>query len=127
MPLFDNLAKIAIFGIATYTILSIWEADISGLLAAGGIVGLAVGFAAKDTLANLFSGVFIMADAPYKIGDYVVLESGERGEITHIGIRSTRMMTRDDVEITVPNSVMGTPALPTATVTTTTITTITIH
>ena len=44
---------------------------------------------------------------PYKIGDYVVLDSGERGEITHIGIRSTRMMTRDDVEVTVPNSVMG--------------------
>ena len=48
-----------------------------------------------------------MADAPYKIGDYVVLDTGERGEIKHIGIRSTRMLTRDDVEITVPNSVMG--------------------
>jgi MscS family membrane protein len=36
-----------------------------------------------------------------------VLDTGERGEITHIGIRSTRMMTRDDVEVTVPNSVMG--------------------
>ncbi len=51
-----------------------------------------MGFAAKDTLANLFSGVFIMADAPYKIGDFVVLDSGERGEITRIGIRSTRML-----------------------------------
>jgi len=55
----------------------------------------------------LFSGVFIMADAPYKVGDYVVLETGERGEITHIGIRSTRMLTRSDIEITIPNSVMG--------------------
>ena len=77
------------------------------MLASAGIVGIAVGFAAKDTLANLFSGVFIMADAPYKVGDYVVLDSGERGKITHIGIRSTRMLTRDDVEITIPNSVMG--------------------
>jgi small-conductance mechanosensitive channel len=48
-----------------------------------------------------------MADSPYKIGDFVVLDSGERGEVTHIGIRSTRMKTRDDVEVTVPNSVMG--------------------
>ncbi len=48
-----------------------------------------------------------MADAPYKIGDFVVLDTGERGEITHIGIRSTRLKTRDDVEVTVPNSVMG--------------------
>jgi small-conductance mechanosensitive channel len=76
-------------------------------LASAGIVGIAIGFAAKDTLANLFSGVFILADAPYKIGDYVVLDSGERGKVTHIGIRSTRLLTRDDVEITIPNAIMG--------------------
>ena len=76
--------------------------------ASAGIVGIAVGFAAKDTLANLFSGVLILADAPYKIGDYIVLDSGERGMVTHIGIRSTRMLTRDDVELTIPNSIMGT-------------------
>jgi small-conductance mechanosensitive channel len=68
---------------------------------------LAISFAAKDTLANLFSGVFIVADAPYKLGDFIVLDSGERGEVTHIGIRSTRLLTRDDVEVTVPNSIMG--------------------
>ena len=72
-----------------------------------GSSGIAVGFAAKDTLANLFSGVFIMADAPYKIGDVIVLDTAERGEVTHIGIRSTRILTRDDVEVTIPNSVMG--------------------
>jgi small-conductance mechanosensitive channel len=76
-------------------------------LASAGIIGIAVGFAAKDTLANLFSGVFILADAPYKIGDYVVLDSGERGAVTNIGIRSTRILTRDDVEVTIPNSIMG--------------------
>jgi small-conductance mechanosensitive channel len=76
-------------------------------LASAGIAGIAIGFAAKDTLANLFSGVFILADGPYKIGDYVVLESGERGKITQIGIRSTRLLTRDDVEVTIPNAIMG--------------------
>ena len=76
-------------------------------LASAGIVGIAIGFAAKDTLANLFAGVFILADSPYKIGDYVVLDSGERGMVTHIGIRSTRLLTRGDVEITIPNAVMG--------------------
>ena len=50
---------------------------------------------------------FILADAPYKIGDFVVLDSGERGEVTHIGIRSTRLLTRDDIQVTIPNSVMG--------------------
>ncbi len=51
--------------------------------------------------------MFILADGPYKIGDFVVLDTGERGEVTHIGMRSTRLLTRDDVEITVPNSIMG--------------------
>jgi len=106
-PLFENLAMIIIVVLAVYIIFTAWNVDMTAWLASAGIVGIAVGFAAKDTLANLFSGVFILADAPYKIGDYVVLDTGERGEITHIGIRSTRMMTRDDVEVTVPNAIMG--------------------
>ena len=107
LPLFENIALIILVVLAVYVIFSAWNVDMTAWLASAGIVGIAVGFAAKDTLANLFSGVFIMADAPYKIGDFVVLDSGERGEITHIGIRSTRLRTRDDIEITVPNSVMG--------------------
>lgn len=107
LPLFENVFFIFIIGIATYYLFITWHIDMTAWLASAGIVGIAVGFAAKDTLANLFSGVFIMADSPYKIGDFVVLDSGERGEVTKIGIRSTRLLTRDDVEITVPNSVMG--------------------
>jgi MscS family membrane protein len=107
LPLFQNLVLIAIVVISVYIIFTAWNVDMTAWLASAGIIGIAVGFAAKDTLANLFSGVFIMADAPYKIGDFVVLDTGERGEITHIGIRSTRLKTRDDVEVTVPNSVMG--------------------
>jgi MscS family membrane protein len=107
LPLFENIANIIIVVIAVYIIFSAWQVDMTAWLASAGIVGIAIGFAAKDTLANLFSGVFILADAPYKIGDFVVLDSGERGEVTHIGIRSTRLLTRDDVEVTVPNSVMG--------------------
>ncbi len=107
LPLFENLAFIVIVVLSVYVIFSAWNVDMTAWLASAGIVGIAVGFAAKDTLANLFSGVFILADAPYKIGDYVVLDTGERGAITHIGIRSTRMRTRDDVEVTVPNAIMG--------------------
>ena len=107
IPLFENVAVILIVAIAVYLIFETWNIDMTAWLASAGIVGIAVGFAAKDTLANLFSGVFILADMPYKIGDYVVLDTGERGEITRIGIRSTRMLTRDDVELTIPNSIMG--------------------
>ncbi|WP_299084346.1 mechanosensitive ion channel family protein [uncultured Paraglaciecola sp.] len=107
LPLFLNLLNIIIIVLAVYFVFTVWGVDMTAWLASAGIVGIAVGFAAKDTLANLFSGVFIMADAPYEIGDYVVLDTGERGEITHIGMRSTRMLTRDDIEVTIPNSVMG--------------------
>lgn len=107
VPLFENVAIILIVAIAIYLIFETWSIDMTAWLASAGIVGIAVGFAAKDTLANLFSGVFILADMPYKIGDYVVLDSGERGAITKIGIRSTRMLTRGDVELTIPNSIMG--------------------
>lgn len=106
-PLFENLGLIIILAIAVYLIFRSWDIDMTAWLASAGVVGIAVGFAAKDTLANLFSGVFILADAPYKIDDYIVLDSGERGKVTHIGIRSTRLLTRGDVEITIPNSIMG--------------------
>jgi len=107
LPLFLNLINIVIVVLAVYFLFSAWHIDMTAWLASAGIAGIAIGFAAKDTLANLFSGVFIMADAPYKIGDFIVLDTGERGEVTHIGIRSTRILTRADVEVTIPNSVMG--------------------
>ncbi|MCZ6565946.1 MAG: mechanosensitive ion channel family protein [Gammaproteobacteria bacterium] len=107
LPLFSNLTVIIIIAAAVYFLFLAWRIDVSAWLASAGIIGLALGFAAKDTLANLFAGVFILADAPYRLGDVIVLDTGERGQVTHIGIRSTRLLTNDDVEITVPNSVMG--------------------
>jgi MscS family membrane protein len=107
LPLFTNLAAVIIVALGIYFIFQAWQVDMTAWLASAGIIGIAVGFAAKDTLANLFSGVFIMADSPYKLGDYVVIDNEVRGKITHMGIRSTRLLTRDDVEVTIPNSLMG--------------------
>lgn len=107
LTLFENLAKVVVVGGAFYFALLSWDIDISAWLASAGIVGIAIGFAAKDTIANLFAGVFILADKPYSLGDYIVLDSGERGKVTNIGLRTTRLLTRDDVEITIPNAVMG--------------------
>ena len=107
VPLFDLTSKLFTIMIGSYVLLMIWGINPVGWLASAGIAGLAVGFAAKDTLANLFSGFFIVADAPYKIGDYINLDSGERGKVCAIGLRSTRLLTRDDVEITIPNGVIA--------------------
>ena len=107
VPLLDLTGKLLVILVGSYILLLIWGINPVGWLASAGIVGIAVGFAAKDTLANLFSGFFIVADAPYKIGDYINLDSGERGRVSAIGLRSTRLITRDDVEITIPNGVIA--------------------
>ena len=107
LPLFDNLGKLAIFLLCVFLVFKGWGWDVTGWLASAGIIGIVIGLAAKDTLANFFSGIFIMADAPYKENDYINLDSGERGYVTNIGLRSTRLLTRDDIEITIPNSVIA--------------------
>ena len=107
VPLFYNASMLVIIGAAVYFLFLAWKVDPTAWLASAGIIGLALSFAAKDSLANLFAGAFILADAPYKIGDFIILASGERGQVTNIGLRSTRLITRDDIEITIPNSVMG--------------------
>tara|TARA_Y100001970_G_scaffold293326_1_gene439368 strand:+ start:1038 stop:2123 length:1086 start_codon:yes stop_codon:yes gene_type:complete len=107
LPLFDNLAKIVVFIFSIYFVCLSWSIDVTGWVASAGILSVVIGFAAKDTLSNLFAGIFIMADAPYKEGDYINLDSGERGYVRSIGIRSTRIMTRDDIEITIPNALIA--------------------
>jgi small-conductance mechanosensitive channel len=107
LSLFNTTIKVLVVGGGLYFLFLTWGIDVGGLLLTGGIAGIAVGFAAKDTLANLFSGFFILADAPYQVGDFIVLDSGERGQVTHMGLRSTRLLTQDDIEITIPNAVIG--------------------
>ena len=107
LPLLDMVTKVLIFGGAVYFIFLAWSIDVTTWLASAGIIGIAVGFAAKDTLANLFSGIFILADAPYQIGDFIILDGGLRGQVLEIGVRSTRLLTRDDIEVTIPNAVIA--------------------
>ena len=107
LPLFNNLGKIAIGLFGIYFIFLSWDININGILASAGVLGVVLGLAAKDTVANFFAGIFLMADSPYKEGDYILLDTGERGYVKSMGLRSTRFMTRDDIEITIPNSVIA--------------------
>ena len=79
---------------------------VNAVFASAGIAGFAVAMAAKDSLSNLFGGVTIFLDRPFRTGDYIVLENSERGEVVQIGLRSTRIKTRDDIMITIPNSII---------------------
>tara|TARA_Y100001949_G_scaffold65375_1_gene55317 strand:- start:101 stop:817 length:717 start_codon:yes stop_codon:yes gene_type:complete len=108
LPLFNNLGKIAIGLFGIYFIFLSWKININGILASAGVLGVVLGLAAKDTVSNFFAGIFLMADSPFKEGDYILLDTGERGYVKKMGLRSTRFMTRDDIEITIPNSVIAT-------------------
>jgi len=107
LPLFEMILKVVVVGGFFYFVCIAWNVPLTSWLASAGVIGIAVGFAAKDTLSNLFSGIFIVADTPYKVGDFVVLDNTIRGQVLEIGMRSTRLLTRDDIEVTVPNAVIA--------------------
>jgi MscS family membrane protein len=107
LPLFEMILKVVVAGGFLYFVCIVWNVPLTSWLASAGVIGIAVGFAAKDTLSNLFSGVFIVADSPYRVGDFVVLDNTIRGQVLEIGLRSTRLLTLDDIEVTVPNAVIA--------------------
>jgi small-conductance mechanosensitive channel len=106
-PVFSNVWTLVVTGGALAALLTLYDVDITPLLGAAGIAGIAIGFAAKDTVANFFGGIALYFDDTYKIGDYVVLDSGEAGTVVKVGVRSTTLLTRDEVLVTVPNSVLN--------------------
>ena len=79
--------------------------NISALVAAIGIGGLAISLAAQDTIANMISGVIILMDQPFRAGDRIeIQELNTWGDVVSIGLRSTRIRTRDNRLVIVPNS-----------------------
>jgi MscS family membrane protein len=86
--------------------------SISGVLAFGGIGGIAVGFAAKDLLANFFGGLMIYLDRPFSVGDWVRSpDKSIEGTVENIGWRLTRIRTFDKRPLYVPNSVFASIAV----------------
>jgi len=102
-----KLFRISILVTATIWFLGLWNVNLTPFFASAGIAGIAVAMAAKDSLANFFGGISIFMDSVFKEGDFIVLDSGERGEVLDVGMRSTRIMTRDDIQITIPNSILA--------------------
>jgi len=107
-----RLVKVGMGTIVLLSLLVIWDVSITPLLASAGIAGIALAFAAQESIANLFAGVAIYVDELYEPGDFVVLDPGSgvsslRGEVADVGLRSTRIRTRDDVIVVVPNSLIA--------------------
>ena len=76
--------------------------DVTSLIAGLGIAGIAIGFAAKDTLSNIVAGIFIFWDRPFYIGDLVEIED-EYGSVQDITLRTTRIVTPDGRMVSIPN------------------------
>ena len=89
-------------------ILSINNINVNVLIAALGIGGLAFSLAAQDTLANLISGVLISLDQPFRVGDRIEIPNLDTwGDVVDIGLRTTRIRTRDNRMVIIPNSKIG--------------------
>lgn len=107
-PVFKNLWKIAAVLGTGLLLVSIWNLEITPFLASAGILGIVLGLAAQETISNLIGGISLYFDNTYTVGDVIVLDdNGLRGTVVDIGIRSTTVLTRDNVNITVPNSVLN--------------------
>jgi MscS family membrane protein len=102
----SNAIRITVVIVAILYLLRRFGYDISTLLASLGIGGLAVAFAAKETIANIFGCVSIIADDMFRQGDWIVTPSGE-GTVIDIGLRSTRLRTFDNAVIFVPNGYLA--------------------
>ncbi|WP_226040358.1 mechanosensitive ion channel family protein [Natrinema sp. DC36] len=106
-PIFKNFWTILIILGTGISLLVIWEIDITPFLASAGIIGIILGLAAQEAIGNLIGGVSLYFDDTYKTGDVIILENGQRGTVTDIGIRSTTVLTRDNILVTVPNAVLN--------------------
>lgn len=100
--LLEAVAKYTILGFGAILALDQLGFNITSLLAGLGVAGLALGFAAKDTLANFIAGVTILWDRPFRVGDRVEAD-GEFGQVKKITLRSTRIHTNDNRVVIIPN------------------------
>ena len=103
LPLLHKVIKVIFVILGTFFVLGEWEVDITGLLAGVGVAGLAIGFAVKDSLANIFGGISIILDKAFKVGDVIQTANGDMGTVTDIGLRSTRIKTWDNELLIIPN------------------------
>jgi|TARA_B110000908_G_scaffold170887_1_gene231810 MscS family membrane protein len=100
-----KLVRVAVFITSGLVIMQTMGYSISGVLAFGGVGGIAVGFAAKDLLANFFGGLMIYLDRPFSVGDWIRSPDQEiEGTVEDIGWRQTRIRTFDKRPLYIPNA-----------------------
>lgn len=102
-----EIIKYSIYVVALVIILNEFGFDLTAVALSLGIVGVAVSFGARDTVSNFISGMFILADKSFRVGDIIEV-SNKKGKVVRVGFRLTTLRTYDKKIITVPNSSFST-------------------
>jgi small-conductance mechanosensitive channel len=109
---FDLLKKfsgVIILAVAILLALDALGINVVPFVAGAGIAGIAIGFAAKDTLSNLIAGILLIIDRPFEVGDRIEVWSAPKnsatwGDVIDIGLRATKIRTTDNIVIIIPNN-----------------------
>ena len=107
--LLNKFSGIIIFAVAILLALDVLGINVVPFVAGAGVAGIAIGFAAKDTLSNLIAGVLLIMDRPFEIGDRIEVWSAPKnsatwGDVIDIGLRATKIKTTDNIVIIIPNN-----------------------
>jgi MscS family membrane protein len=109
ITLLTRVGRVVVALVSSGFLLDWFGYDISAIAAALGIGGLAISLAAKDTIADAIAGFIILVDRPFRLGDRIEIQGvGTWGDVVEIGLRTTRIRTRDNRMVIVPNSIIGT-------------------
>ena len=101
--LLRNVVSVVIMAFGVAAVLAQFGIQILSVIAGLGIVGIAVGFAAQETLSNFIAGVTLLIERPFRIGDWVEI-NGQTGKVREITLRTTRLRSRDNVVMAIPNA-----------------------
>lgn len=104
--LLKNILSVLIWVLGLASVMAQFGFDIVSLVAGLGIVGLAVGFAAQSTLANFIAGITILLEQSFQVGDWINMNDQE-GRVVLISLRTTHILTRDNITVIIPNSNMA--------------------
>ncbi len=111
LPMVNRFVRFTVVAIGVLLALPQFGMSIAPLLGGAGVMGLALSFAAKDTLSNLIAGVLLILDRPFQVGDRIELwsaptETGTWGDVIEIGIRATKIRNPDNLVVVVPNNMI---------------------
>jgi MscS family membrane protein len=106
VPIVSRITNIAIVSVAAIVILDTWGYDVTAVITSFGVVGVAVAFAARETMADVFGGVHILSAKPFLVDDIVDIE-GTTGTVEQIGLRTTRIRDFDNRVVMLPNATIA--------------------